>query len=982
MTSDNVVTLNADLPDALLGPARQAVARYLDRHGLTLQENDAHWLLQQLEEKEFARDLGMMWGGSPYVADVCLARPGLWRELVESGDLDRDYPAEASAVGSYCQRLAAALGEAVSETDLHRVLRCFRQREMVRILWRDFTRRATTLDTTRDTTLLAEACVQGALDVLYPQLCTDLGTPHGKVSGAPQQLVVLGMGKMGAWELNVSSDIDLIFAFPESGETAGGRRQFSNQEFFTRLGQKLIQALDNKTADGFVFRVDMRLRPYGQSGALALNFDAMADYYHTQGRDWERYAMIKARVVAGDRVAGEGLMAILRPFTYRKYIDYSAIQSLRDMKSMINREIARLGMAADIKKGAGGIREVEFVAQAFQLIRGGKDARFRNPVLGDILPLLETEGLLPAGAAEELWRAYLFLRDTEHALQGYRDQQTQQLPVAAEARAVIAAVMGFDSWADFTVVLDRHRARVHAIFSGIVSEPLEGREESEAVQAARALWLTSDEATMVAELAGAGFEDSETLAQELLALRHSRAVKGMVASVRNRLDTFMPQLIAVCSERPDGGEALHRILPLVQGIVRRSAYLVLLIENPEAMRQLVRLCAGSTWIAEQISRYPALLDELLDPRTLYTAADRRSIAQDLHQQVIRIAEDDLEGQMEVLRYFRRAHALRIAAAELTGALPLMKISDNLTWLAEAILEHVLALAWEWVVARHGRPGREPDGPEPSMLVVGYGKLGGIELGHGSDLDLVFLHNANPNLSSEGEKAIDNATFFMRLGQRMIHILTTNTVSGSLYEVDMRLRPNGNSGMLVTGIAAFDKYQQQSAWTWEHQALARARPVAGDKNMADAFVDIRQRVLCRRRDPSTLRQEVLEMRAKMRTHLGTRGSTSFDIKQDVGGIVDIEFIVQFLALRHACNYPELVRYTDNMRMLDAIRDSGLLPSATVEQLQEGYIFFRGLGHRLNLQGQAGSIDESSDVWQEACGHRARVETIWEQVFAVP
>ncbi|MCK9563364.1 MAG: bifunctional [glutamate--ammonia ligase]-adenylyl-L-tyrosine phosphorylase/[glutamate--ammonia-ligase] adenylyltransferase [Bacteroidales bacterium] len=879
--------------------------------------------------------------------------------------------------------MAAALAGVTAEADLHKMLRCFRQREMVRILWRDFTRRATTLDTTRDTTLLAEACVQGALDVLYPQLCADLGTPHGKTSGAPQRLVVLGMGKMGAWELNVSSDIDLIFAFPEGGETEGGRRQFSNQEFFTRLGQKLIQALDNKTADGFVFRVDMRLRPYGQSGALALNFDAMADYYHTQGRDWERYAMIKARVVAGDRAAGEGLMAILRPFTYRKYIDYSAIQSLRDMKGMINREIARLGMAGDIKKGAGGIREVEFVAQAFQLIRGGKDARFRNPVLRDILPLLETEGLLPGGVAEDLWRAYLFLRDTEHALQGHRDQQTQQLPEAAHTRAIIAAIMGFENWQDFAAALEQHRARVHTIFTGIVSEPVEGREESEAVQAARALWLTSDEETMVAELAGAGFDIGDILARELLTLRHSRSVKGMVASVRNRLDTFMPQLIAICGERPDGGEALRRILPLVQGIVRRSAYLVLLIENPEAMRQLVRLCAGSTWIAEQISRYPALLDELLDPRTLYTAADRHSIAQDLHQQVMRIAGDDLEGQMEALRYFRRAHALRIAAAELTGVLPLMKISDNLTWLAEAILEHVLALAWEWVVARHGLPGREPDGPEPGMLVVGYGKLGGIELGHGSDLDLVFIHSANPNLSSDGEKTIDNATFFMRLGQRMIHILTTQTVSGSLYEVDMRLRPNGNSGMLVTSITAFDKYQEHDAWTWEHQALARARPVAGDPAIADAFAATRHRVLCRRRDPATLQREVLEMREKMRAHLGTRGGASadsFDIKQDTGGIVDIEFIVQYLALRHACDHPELVKYTDNMRMLDAIRDSGLLPPATVEQLQEGYIFFRGLGHRLNLQGQAGSIDESSDVWKEARDHSVRVEVIWRQLFA--
>ena len=972
MSTDPAALLaGAEAPAVLLEAARQGLARYLDRCG-----DDAPWLANHLADPGFAGDFARVWGGSPFVVDSCIARPGLFRDLVDSGDLDHAY-----GEAGHRQRLAVALADAASEADLQRVLRRFRQREMVRILWRDFTRRAATLDTTTDMTRLAEACIQGAIDQLHPALCAELGTPIGKHSGREQGLVVLGMGKMGAFELNVSSDIDLIFAFPEAGETVGGRRQQSNQEFFTKLGQKLIQALDNKTADGFVFRVDMRLRPYGQSGALVLNFDALEDYYHTQGRDWERYAMIKARVVAGGRDAGQRLMAILRPFTYRKYIDFSAIQSLRDMKAMINREVQRLGTAADIKKGAGGIREVEFIAQAFQLIRGGKDARFQNPELRAILALLDAEGLLPAGASDELWRAYVLLRDTEHALQGHRDQQTQLLPEAEGHRAVIAAVLGYPDWAAFAADLDGHRARVRRIFADIVSEPVEGRGESAELQLARGLWLASDEPAMASDLVALGYGAADGLAGELMALRHGRAVRAMEASVRNRLDTFMPLLIVACAERPDGAETLTRTLPLVQGILRRSAYLVLLIENPEALRQLARLCGESLWIAEQISRYPALLDELLDPRTLYTPADKASIAQDLRQQLLRVPSDDLEGQMEALRYFRRAQGLRVAACEVTGALPLMKASDNLTWLAEAILDHVLALAWEWMVARHGRPGRAPDAPEPGLLVVGYGKLGGIELGHGSDLDLVFIHNADPNLASDGDKAIDNATFFMRLGQRMIHILTTQTVSGALYEVDMRLRPNGNSGMLVTAIGAFEKYQRDNAWTWEHQALARARPVAGDRAMADRFDAIRRQVLCRAREPAALRGEVLEMREKMRAHLGSKGGArQFNIKHDAGGIVDIEFIVQYLALAHASRHPALVAYTDNMRMLDAIRASGLLAEDIVGQLQAAYIFFRSLVHRRVLQNKASTLAADSAVWGEAAEHSARVRGIWEGVFA--
>ncbi|KJS06061.1 MAG: hypothetical protein VR73_10700 [Gammaproteobacteria bacterium BRH_c0] len=973
--SASVLPDQPDLPQPLVDSARQGLVRYRERCG-----GDCDWLEQRLQAPDFASQLARVWGCSPFVVDSCVQHPQMFRDLLESGDLESRYSPD-----TYRQRLSAALQGATAEAELQRQLRQFRRREMVRILWRDFTRSAALLDTTGDMTRLAEACIQCALDILHPQLCDAFGTPMGKLSGQPQQLVVLGMGKMGAWELNVSSDIDLIFAFPEGGETAGGKRQISNQEFFTKLGQKLIQCLDNNTVDGFVFRVDMRLRPYGQSGSLALNFDAMEEYYQTQGRDWERYAMVKARVVAGDQAAGKKLMAILRPFTYRKYIDFSAIQSLRDMKALINREVKRLGMNADIKKGAGGIREVEFIAQAFQLIRGGKDSRFQNAELKEILPLLDSEGLLPTGVSAQLWQAYEFLRNCEHAIQGHKDQQTQLLPQSEPACTALATVMGFDSWEDFLAQLDQHRELVRGVFDDIASVPVEDRESPPQVQSARHLWLAADKPdSLGADLADLGYANGDEMAQALLSLRNSRAVKALEAGVRTRLDTFMPLLIAACAEGPGGSATLARILPLVQGIVRRSAYLVLLIENPNALRQLVRLCGESVWIAEQIERYPALLDELLDPRTLYTPADKASLAQDLRQQVLRIAPEDLEAQMEALRYFHLAQGLRVAACEVDGALPLMKVSDNLTWLAEVILDHVLTLSWEWMVSRHGHPGKDGEqAAEPGILVLGYGKLGGIELGHGSDLDLVFIHNANPNLSTDGDKPIDNATFFMRLGQRIIHILTAQTVSGVLYEVDMRLRPNGNSGMLVTSLSAYEKYQRDNAWTWEHQALVRARPVAGNSAIASAFEDIRRAVLCTQREDEELRREVTQMREKMRTHLGSagadKGAGSFQLKQDAGGIVDIEFVVQYLVLRHAARYPAWLAYTDNMRLLDAIGASDLLSAEAVGKLQAAYIFFRSLLHRLNLQGLSAVIGSGSGDWQEACHHREQVRAIWEEVF---
>ncbi|MFA5631238.1 MAG: bifunctional [glutamate--ammonia ligase]-adenylyl-L-tyrosine phosphorylase/[glutamate--ammonia-ligase] adenylyltransferase [Porticoccaceae bacterium] len=959
------------LPEQLEALGHARVAAFRERHGTPA------WLDEALADADFNAALLRVWSCSSFVFETCMTWPEVLGDLIASADLAASY-----GEAGYREHLAPRLAAIADEKDLHRALRQFRRREMVRIVWRDFSRVAPLLETTGDLTRLAEACIAGALDTLRPWVEEQLGTPIGRHSGREQHLVVLGMGKMGAWELNLSSDIDLIFTFPENGETRGGRKQVSNQEFFIRLAQKLIQALDANTVDGFVFRVDMRLRPYGDSGALVLNFDAMEAYYQTQGRDWERYAMVKARVVAGRAEDASRLMDVLRPFTYRKYIDFSAIQSLRDMKALISREVARQG-DDNVKRGAGGIREVEFIAQAFQLIRGGKDRRFQNPSLRHILALLDEEQLLAPGEAQKLWLAYVFLRDTEHALQGMADKQTQRLPDNPEQRTIVAALMGFAHWDDFYACLAQHRALVEDVFAGIAAEAPEERQTSPALQTVRGLWLgAADGDAFERELEALGLRDAASVAHALYQLRESRAVKGMTALVRSRLDAFMPLLITQCAELDSGAETLARVLPLVDAVLRRSAYLVLMIENPQALRQLIYLCSQSLWVAQQIGRYPALLDELLDVRTLFTPADKQSIAQDLQQVLLRLPVDDLDAQMEALRHFRRAQSLRIAACEMAGALPLMKVSDNLTWLAEVILDQVLAMAQEWMVARHGYPGRADDAaPAPGLLIVGYGKLGGLELGHGSDLDLVFLHDADPALSSSGERSIDNASYFNRLCQRLLHILSTQTAGGDLYEVDTRLRPNGNSGLLVTSLAAFEKYQQEGAWTWEHQALVRARPVAGDMRLAPLFDDIRHRVLCRARDGAALRRDVIEMRDKMRAHLGSSASAGregrFDVKQDAGGIVDIEFVVQFAVLAEAHRCPALTRWTDNMRILDSLESQQLLSGAEAHALREAYIAYRSAVHRLQLQRQKAVVGQG---WENGLEHhRQAVTAVYQRLL---
>jgi glutamate-ammonia-ligase adenylyltransferase len=970
----------ADLPAILLPFVTRAEQSF--RTAVEALDDD-HRLSAWTPERwaQFAR----VTAASDFVTEQSVRDPRMLLELVQSGELDRSF-----ASGELCAQIAAAVNLAETDDQLGRALRRQRARHQVRIIWRDLTRQADLIQTCRDLSDMADASIDQAYQWLYARHCQQFGVPTGRRSGEPQQMVVLGMGKLGAVELNLSSDIDLIFAYPEGGETVGVKRSLDNQEFFIRLGQRLIKALDPMTVDGFVFRVDMRLRPYGSSGALVLSFNALEQYYQDQGRDWERYAMIKSRVVAGDQVAGAQLQEMLRPFVYRRYLDFSAIEALRTMKQLIQQEVRRKGMADNIKLGSGGIREVEFIAQAFQLIHGGRDLSLQQRPLLKVLSTLEGQGYLPPAVISELREGYEFLRYTEHAIQAIADRQTQMLPDGVQDQARIAFMLGFADWSAFHEQLMYWRGRVAWHFGQVIADPDEEQgAESEVVVGGEWLPLweeAQDEEAACRQLQEGGFLDASKALKALANLRGSPQLRAMQRLGRERLDAFIPRLLAQAVEHANPDLVLERVLPLVEAVARRSAYLVLLTENPGALRRLLTLCAASPWIAEQITRFPLLLDELLNEGRLFKPPLAPELAAELRERLTRIPEDDLEQQMEALRHFKLAHRLRVAASEIAGSLPLMKVSDYLTWLAEAILEQVLALAWRQTVAKYGTPLRT-DGTlcDPGFIIVGYGKVGGLELGHGSDLDLVFIHDGDPQAETDGPKSIDGAQFFTRLGQRIIHLLTAQTNSGQLYEVDMRLRPSGASGLLVSSLGAFARYQENEAWTWEHQALVRARVLVGSEDVGRAFEQVRAAILGKARDLPTLRQEVSEMRAKMRDNLGSKSTAAgtganafeatspFDLKQDAGGIVDIEFMVQYAALAWSETHPPLLRWTDNIRILEELEKAGLMPVEDASLLREAYKAYRSAAHRQALQKDAGVIpgDQFAD-------ERRQVMRIWREL----
>ncbi len=951
--------------------SKQQIIDLVERHFQQWSSSLSPEQLSRLEaQPEFISELKQVWEASDYVAQSCMRDPGLLFDLLEIGGLYSIF-----AQGEMARRLRKELESVADEESLHKVLRQYRRAQMVRIIWRDLSGIAPLSETLEDLSALADSCVDQALELLYQWAVSKHGVPRDR-DGGQQQMLVLGLGKLGARELNLSSDIDLIFAYPESGEVDGGR-SLSNEQFFIRLGQQLIKAIGTQTADGFVFRVDTRLRPFGDSGPLAMSFDAMEEYYFSQAREWERYAMIKARVVAGDLDAGERLMAMLCPFVYRRYLDFGVIDSLRDMKRMIRGEMHKRGMDANIKLGQGGIREIEFIGQAFQLIRGGRDPDLQICPILAVLERLSAKGLLPDYVVNELTAAYEFLRLVENRLQAWQDRQTHLLPDEPLGRLRLARSMGFEDWDHFSSVLGQHRQRVQRHFEKVFDAP---HAEEDGVQEERAmlsLWHQRlDREQAVEALADIGFqEDADEILNMLDDFRSSRACRGQGQRGQQRLDQLMPMLLETAAGTEEPTVVLERLLKLMESIAQRTAYLALLVESPLALSQLVRLEGASPWIASQITRHPILLDGLLDPRQLYSPLKRDDLEAELDTLLSAVDEDDTEAQMERLRQFLQSNKLRVAAADITEVIPLMVVSDYLTEIAETIVARVLDQVWAYMVARHGRPTGLGEYKGMGFAVIAYGKLGGIELGYGSDLDMVFLHaNSDLNAVTDGERQIAVDLFFARLGQRMIHMLTARTHSGQLYEVDMRLRPSGNSGMLVSSLDSFDGYQHNKAWTWEHQALLRARPIAGDPAVIARFHETRSAVLSRQRDPEKLRAEVVDMREKMRNSLDKSDQDNFDLKQGVGGIADIEFMVQYSVLRWAWKHPDLLDWTDNIRLLDSLAKHGILTGDVVQSLADAYRCFRSAAHRLALQERPGLVAQ-----KELIEERNKVKEIWDFVM---
>lgn len=894
---------------------------------------------------------------SDFVADNLQQHPEWQQRLVDQRPLADEWQ-------QYQQWLDQQSVLSETEAQVMRRLRLFRREMLVRIAWMQTLNIATTEQTLQQLSHLAEILIGSARDWCWQQCCQEMGTPTNS-QGETQPFLILGMGKLGGGELNFSSDIDLIFAWPENGSTVGGRREFDNAQFFMRMGQRLIKLLDQQTMDGFVYRVDMRLRPFGDSGPLVLSFAALEDYYQEQGREWERYAMVKARLMGAEPSPySEELQQLLRPFIYRRYIDFSAIQSLRTMKGKIHREVRRRGLKNNIKLGAGGIRECEFIVQVFQLIRGGRERALQTRSFFAALQSIETLGLLPQEQAQALHSGYIFLRRLENLLQSIGDQQTQTLPEDQLTRQRLAWAMGIESWSLLASTLDRVMQEIHTIFVGLIGEE-EARTEEASEHYTQHWW---SDAPDIEELQEATpqltAEQQHQLLSSLQHFQHDIGRKTVGPRGRQALDQLMPVILAEVVPRTDAAATFSRLAEVLLSVASRSTYLELFIQYPGALKHLVRLCAASPMVATELARHPLLLDELLDPQTLYQPAPNNSYREELREYLLRIPQEDEEQQVEALRQFKLTQQLRIAAADIAGTLPVMKVSDHLTWLAEALLEVVVWQAWQLMVQRYGRPNHLTAEQEPGFAVVGYGKLGGWELGYRSDLDLVFLHNCPADAVTTGERSIEGRQFYLKMAQRIIHLFSTRTASGILYEVDARLRPSGSAGMLVTTFEAFEDYQRKEAWTWEHQALVRARTVFGDKGLQQKFTQIRQSILCRPREAGQLAIEVTEMREKMLKHLGNKYLPKWDIKADQGGIIDIEFLAQYWVLRFAAQHPDLTRWSDNVRIFDLLTHHGILTENNAQALTQAYITLRDALHHLALQGENGVVDEQQFLVQRS------------------
>jgi glutamate-ammonia-ligase adenylyltransferase len=921
---------------------------------------------------------------STYAARAIAARPELAARLAASAEapVTRDWiEARLHELVNEASSSAGSGGPAlIDEALLRRVLRRLRTEVFCTVMERDLRGHADLAEVTGAMTDLAEVSIRKALDVLSAELEALFGEPRGP-EGERLVLGVVGMGKLGGRELNVSSDIDLIFVYEDDGETAGGTRApIATQEFFTRLGRRLIGALAEPTADGYVFRVDMRLRPNGDAGPLVCSLGMLEEYFYVQGREWERYAWIKGRLVSeGESEAAKRLArqldALVKPFVYRRYLDFGVISAIRALHRQIGEEARRRASmrpekADDIKLGRGGIREIEFSAQVFQLIRGGQDAGFRIRPTLKVLQHAATRGLLAPAVCARLGEAYGFLRTLEHRLQYRHDGQTHAMPVDEEERTRLAASLGFADYAALMAKLDDYREFVEAQFDQLFADKARGIGEAPDEGAAAGTWgsaLEDDAASdaLAARLAEQGFGDqsAEVLAR-LTAVRRSTRYLGLPERSRERFDMIARRALdAAARLEPAASRAptLTRLFDLLETVSRRSAYLALLDEYPAALERVMAVLAASRWAAGYLTRHPQLLDELLDDEAIASPFDWGAFRASLRARLA--AADGVEQQMDLLRHAHQAEVFRILLIDLAGKLTVEQVSDRLSELADSVLDVTMEAVWRHLPKRHRAV--------PGFSIIAYGKLGGKELGYASDLDLIFLYDDPDEAAAE---------IYATFARRLITWLTTSTGAGTLFDVDLRLRPNGESGLLITDLDAFRRYQLRegdaanAAWVWEHQALTRARFCAGDVEIGERFEAIRKQVLTTQREAAPLAAEIVAMRERVASGHPNR-TELFDLKHDRGGMVDIEFVVQYWVLLHAARHPELILNTGNIALLREVSRFGLMSAEEAETVGGAYRTYRKLQHRLRLDGM-----EIARVPPESIGaERDAVLGLWRRVF---
>ncbi|MEQ5875932.1 bifunctional [glutamate--ammonia ligase]-adenylyl-L-tyrosine phosphorylase/[glutamate--ammonia-ligase] adenylyltransferase [Pseudoalteromonas sp. NFXS39] len=841
-------------------------------------------------------------------------------------------------------------------------LRLYREKYWLKVAFLDLCCANPIADSIAYISALANQLIDSANQWAFAQVAKVSGMALDD-DGNAMPMLVLGMGKLGGGELNYSSDIDLIFSYPRDVATQGGRRSIEAQVFYTKVAQKLIMALNQTTVNGQVFRVDMRLRPFGESGPLVMSFNAMEDYYQEQGREWERYAMLKGRLIGSENRYWDEFYELLRPFVYRRYIDFSVIESLRKMKQMIAQEVRRKRLTNNIKLGAGGIREVEFIVQALQMVRGGREANLQTQSLLVALKELVNNQVMSNKEAELLTQNYLDLRQIEQYLQIFDDKQTQTLPDDELNQQRLCYLLNKEDFNQCLISIEQTMSQVHSEFEQVIGF------ESETADPCESEYISAWEMTDVSLMCEPNLDWQPALEDF-----KARLTKAKIGSRgRDILDKLMPLLLKQLTVTKASCDAFTMICQVLNKIISRTAYLELLYENPGALNQLVSLCCHSKWIGEHISRYPILLDELIDPQVLYKPTPLSAYKNEIRQYFLRIEHGDLELQMEALRQFKQTHQLRIAAADATGVLSVMKVSDHLTALAEAIVEQAVNIAWHACVERFGQPANTSE-QEKGFAVIAYGKTGGFEVGYDSDLDLVFVHNHDGSSYTDGDKSIDSRQFYLKLAQRLMHLFNTRTASGILYELDTRLRPEGASGLLAINLESFYHYQQTQAWTWEHQALVRSRMIYGQTSLSERFAQIRKDVLCQARDNEKLKTDVVEMREKMRAHLAKGNDELFDLKQDRGGITDIEFITQYLVLNNAMQHPELTTWSDNVRILADAARLDCISEQMQQELIAAYIAYRSRYHVMSLN-QQGRCAPRAELTQ----HIDLVSQAWQQVF---